>query len=395
MRRSLHRPVHTPEDPPRTDPVSSSRTSSLSPRAVALILLVVQNASVSLLTRLSRSQDSGRDLYNPAVAVFTAELLKALISLAMAAKSTSQRGDDRGSFALAWSALSDLGCRQKIECAKLAFPAALYGLQNTMLYTALSNLDAATYQTTYQLKLLTAALFSVIFFRRRLSAIKWTALLLLVIGVAIVQLDSVEPSSAPAMTQDPRKGFAAIFAACMSSGLAGNWFEWVLKTGGTRASQPASRIPGRAPPSALASASPTSTSLSACRSLPPSLWTRNLQLAIPSLLFSFGGILLSSQFRHAWHSPGLVELGKALLSAWTGFSPLVWGVVAHQAAGGLLVAVVVREADGVAKGFATSVAIIVSTCLSAVFSHVVPGRLFLLGASLVICSTALYSRGDD
>lgn len=49
-------------------------------------------------------------------------------------------------------------------------------------YTALSNLDAASFQTTYQLKLLTTAIFSVVFFGTSLSRTKWFSLFLLTVG---------------------------------------------------------------------------------------------------------------------------------------------------------------------------------------------------------------------
>ena len=71
---------------------------------------------------------------------------------------------------------------------KLAIPACLYVLQSSLQYVAISNLDSATYQVTYQFKILPTALFSVLLLRRKLSARKWTALALLMFGVAIVQI---------------------------------------------------------------------------------------------------------------------------------------------------------------------------------------------------------------
>lgn len=224
----------------------------------------------------------------------------------------------------------------------------------------------------YQLKLLTTAIFSILFFRHPLSAAKWFSLILLTLGVAIVQLDSTDASGKKAASQrdlspqDPRKGFAAILAACISSGLAGAWFEWVLKRpngGGPDTSRRKDRNPS-----------------TPAESAPPSLWARNLQLSVPSLVFSFVGVLLSSPLRLAYESHGARGLFHGLACLCDGFTPLVWAVVLNQALGGLLVAMVrlaalpsrtgafllmttiasqvVREADSVSKGFATSIAIV-------------------------------------
>ncbi|KAJ8293344.1 UDP-galactose translocator [Rhodotorula toruloides] len=366
-------------------------SSPLIPRkTLALVLLCVQNASVSILTRQSRTTSS-RSLYNPSVAVFTAELIKAALSISMLAverrKVSRAKAGSGGYLWHAGAAVQDLARNQRTEVVKLAVPAMLYALQNTLLYVALSNLDAATYQTTYQLKLLTTAIFSILFFRRSLSVQKWISLILLTTGVAIVQLESSEPKPSPtrhvSLSQDPTKGFAAILAACLSSGLAGAWFEWVLKSPSSSAPTPA------ATPD-----SPKSPSLQ-LRKNSPSLWARNLQLSVPSLLFSFSGVLLSSPIRNAFEKRGLEEAVRALGGMWTGFTPLVWCVVLNQALGGLLVAMVVREADSVAKGFATSIAIVLSTLASAVLFGVVPGTMLIVGGLLVISSTVLYSLDKD
>ncbi|SCV69930.1 BQ2448_1324 [Microbotryum intermedium] len=404
-----------------TPPFSSSTASgapSLNRKTVVLALLVLQNASVSLLTRMSRTPSRpGASVYVPAVAVFTAELVKLSVSLTMLVRDRRQKAMAKlnvkvataAAHTLILAALSDLFRHQRPEILKLSVPAALYALQNTLLYTALSNLDAATYQTTYQLKLLTTALFSLLFFRRSLSWRKWAALILLTIGVATVQLETTtkaqpmaQPKAYGGPGQNPRVGLLAILAACVSSGLAGGWFEYVLKS-----SVPAS--PPSVPSSPNKSGSPHENPVDPPRILQlragsPSLWVRNLQLSMPSLVFSFAGVLLSPQ------------VGD-LKNIWVGFTPLVWGVVLNQALGGLLVAMVVREADSVAKGFATSLAIVrksmktmlycrtfpsrrltletapfsVSTLAGAVFFGFIPGLQFLVGAMMVISSTILYA----
>ncbi|GAA5992276.1 hypothetical protein JCM10908_000402 [Rhodotorula pacifica] len=398
MRQRSNGAVKAEEDRRALEKAPHNHASPVSRRTLALVLLCIQNASVSILTRLSRTA-RGPVLYNPAAAVFTAEIVKSSLSLAVLARQRHRnvRGKGKPSNVVmqAGAAVSDLMRNQRREQLHLAVPAALYSLQNTLLYVALSNLDAATYQATYQLKLLTTAIFSILFFKHSLSSAKWFSLLLLTVGVAIVQLDTTDTSgrkatSAELAAQDPRKGFAAILAACISSGLAGAWFEWVLKrpaagnASTTNGSTPTTN--GKANIVKPMSPPPPSKTANA-----PSLWARNLQLSVPSLLFSFSGVLLSQPLRSAYHAGGLAAVLSALADLWAGFTPLVWTVVLNQAFGGLLVAMVVREADSVSKGFATSVAIVLSTLASAILFGVVPGSLFMVGGSLVIASTVLYS----
>ena len=81
------------------------------------------------------------------------------------------------------------------------------------------------------MKILTTAAFSVILLRRRLSSLKWFALVALALGVGIVQIQvglrngRLERTEA---TMYPFKGFMAVAAACFTSGLAGVYFEMRL-----------------------------------------------------------------------------------------------------------------------------------------------------------------------
>ena len=68
--------------------------------------------------------------------------------------------------------------------------------------------------------------------RKRLNGQKWLALLALTVGVAIVQLSKVDQSASRASNgagMNPRTGFLAVLLACTTSGIAGVYFELVLK----------------------------------------------------------------------------------------------------------------------------------------------------------------------
>lgn len=231
---------------------------------------------------------------------------------------------------------------------KLAVPAAMYTLQNSLQYVAVSNLDAATFQVTYQLKILTTAIFSVIMLGRVLSVKKWAALALLMAGVAIVQLPQAVPEPAAEASKaaeakrwlqsiarragvptdesdmNPSLGLMAVLIACALSGLAGVTFEKILKQ-----------------------------SSSAKQA---SLWIRNCQLSFWSLFPAFfvGIVFVDGK--------NIAEDGF-----FAGYNWVVWMAIAFQAAGGIIVALVINYADNIAKNFATSLSIIVSCVASAYF----------------------------
>ncbi|XP_006903388.1 PREDICTED: UDP-galactose translocator isoform X3 [Elephantulus edwardii] len=232
---------------------------------------------------------------------------------------------------------------QYVDTLKLAVPSLIYTLQNNLQYVAISNLPAATFQVTYQLKILTTALFSVLMLNRSLSRLQWASLLLLFTGVAIVQAQQAGSGGPRPLDQNPGAGLAAVVASCLSSGFAGVYFEKILKGSSG------------------------------------SVWLRNLQLGLFGTTLGLVGL---------WWAEGTAV---AHYGFFFGYTPAVWGVVLNQAFGGLLVAVVVKYADNILKGFATSLSIVLSTVASIrLFGfHVDP--LFALGAGLVIGAVYLYS----
>uniref|UniRef100_A0A667ZLN8 Solute carrier family 35 member A3b n=1 Tax=Myripristis murdjan TaxID=586833 RepID=A0A667ZLN8_9TELE len=181
-------------------------SSSLSTRLkyVSLGVLVVQTTSLVLTMRYSRTLKEDGPRYLASSAVVSAELLKILACTLLEI------------------------VNKPMETMKLAVPAGIYTLQNNLLYVALSNLDAATYQVTYQLKILTTALFSVTMLGKRLGCNQWLSLLILMAGVALVQsADASQQTSLSAGFQFV--GLMAVLTACFSSGFAGVYFEKILK----------------------------------------------------------------------------------------------------------------------------------------------------------------------
>merc|ERR1719309_921764 len=101
--------------------------------------------------------------------------------------------NDEGRSVGKWStALHSTIVLQPIDTLKVCVPSFVYLIQNNLLYVAASNLDVATYQITYQLKILTTAMFAVTMLGKKLHATQWISLVLLVAGVAMVQLSDVK-----------------------------------------------------------------------------------------------------------------------------------------------------------------------------------------------------------
>lgn len=257
-----------------------------------------------------------------------------------------------------------------LDAVKIIIPSLLYLVQNSLLYVALSNLSAPLFQVTYQAKLLTTAVVSVIMLNRRYSFKQWICLTLLGVGVAIVVLGEKgdkDTSNDPSTTEEKSRrlaeeegsdgqnlfvGLVSVSIACLSSALAGVYFEKVLKK-------------------------PTNEG-GAARA-PVSLWMRNIQMAFFSVCIGFiqymslKGDDATKPFMH-------------------GFTAWVYVLVALQAGGGLLVAAVIKYADNVLKGMATGVSVCFgSVCSVFLFGTVLSGQFFT-GASLVLSSVYFFSN---
>ena len=217
-----------------------------------------------------------------------------------------------------------------------------------------------------QLKILTAALFSVILMQKHLSLRKWRALALLVLGVIQIVSNVDQGYGSPSSSSSPRfpsspadtllfqwsvffTGVAAVLVMVSLSGFSGVFFERILK-----------------------------------RDPDTTIWDRNIQLSMWSIVIGLVYTLFFDSQRDLVWSQGFLH----------GFSWVTWACVLLSALGGLLTAVVVRYTDNIIKGFAVSISII----LTAVFSMFLFGTqlnlAFATGVGGVIISVFTYSEED-
>ncbi|XP_010375526.2 UDP-N-acetylglucosamine transporter isoform X1 [Piliocolobus tephrosceles] len=317
---------------------NEDKTMSANLKYLSLGILVFQTTSLVLTMRYSRTLKEEGPRYLSSTAVVVAELLKIMACILLVYK------ESKCSLRALNRVLHDEILNKPMETLKLAIPSGIYTLQNNLLYVALSNLDAATYQVTYQLKILTTALFSVSMLSKKLGVYQWLSLVILMTGVAFVQwpsdsqLDSKELSAGSQFV-----GLMAVLTACFSSGFAGVYFEKILKE------------------------------------TKQSVWIRNIQLGFFGSIFGLMGVYI--------YDGELVSKN----GFFQGYNRLTWIVVVLQALGGLVIAAVIKYADNILKGFATSLSIILSTLISYFWlQDFVPTSVFFLGAILVITATFLY-----
>jgi len=357
------------ESPPCYCRLTSLETCSLS----RLVTLAVQNASLSIVMHYSRVSTPTHLSYSPASAVLLGEILKGSISFVIAlwrAKDADLPLSSRKSFwgivhsFAPWSAPFRQVCSEvfSTDCWKLSIPALLYVVQNSLQFVAIGNLPVASFQVAYQMKILTTAAFSVLLLRRKLSSTKWLSLFFLAIGVGIVQVQTSTSRTPPREIRvgsahdaaplhihimSPLKGFGAVTAACFTSGLAGVYFEMVLKNSKA------------------------------------DLWVRNVQLSLFSLLPALAPILYAPQF----------PMSDSLTShIFRNFGGWAWATVAIQVFGGLVTAVVIKYSDNILKGFATSISIILSFLASVALFDFHVTLSFIIGASTVLAATAMYNQ---
>ncbi|KAJ5086971.1 hypothetical protein NUU61_008278 [Penicillium alfredii] len=353
-------------------------------------LLAAQSAAFVLLSHYSRVMPpAGGKRYLTSTAVFLNEVVKLAISLTMALYDVSKSASPSMPATSLFFQLTNVVFSG--DSWKLAVPAALDVLSNSLVYIAVSNLRAATFQVTFQLKFLTTAIFGLMLLKRSIAPHKWGLLLLLVVGVALVQIPdaSSEEMTLPdesahhhfprsleewkavkeaagnlykrsatyegieedMQTAEPHLhtavGLLAAIGASFASGLAGVNFEKVLKD--------------------------STASIS--------MWVRNVQLAIYSV---FPALFIGVVFRDG---DKIANNGF-----FQGYNWAVWSTIILQALGGIFSVLYITYAQRDTETLATTISVTLCILGSMWFFALEFTASFFLGSAAVLVASHYYGN---
>ncbi|EPS33205.1 hypothetical protein PDE_08167 [Penicillium oxalicum 114-2] len=363
-----------------------------SAKNVPWILLAAQSVAFVLLSHYSQMMPpAGGKRYLTSTAVFMSEVVKLAIALTMALYDVSKNAPPSMPatslfFSLSSAVLSG-------DSWKLAIPASLSVLSNSLQYVALSNMSAATFLVSFQLQFVTVAILGLVTFGRSIAPRKWGLLLLLLLGVALVHFPNtgVEPLSMgdehsglhfprsleewkavrgvnnaakvhkrsatyegieeDILTANPRMshelGMLAVIGAALTSGVADIYFEKVLKDSSAHIS----------------------------------LWVRNVQLSLYSVFPAlFIGVIFQDGERIA--NDGFFQ----------GYNWTVWATIVVQALGGVLSTFVVGQIYRDPRSLTTTTSIVLSIVGSVWLFEFELTASFFVGAAAVLVATHYYGN---
>mmetsp|Transcript_45918 Transcript_45918/g.121759 ORF Transcript_45918/g.121759 Transcript_45918/m.121759 type:complete len:380 (-) Transcript_45918:42-1181(-) len=316
---------------------------------LSLISFFCQNSLTPIAFRYANTESSTEARYSTAESLIAMEGMKFVMSFLLFSIEHEFRV-----FRAAKTFIDEVATNPK-DLLRVGVPSLLYYIQNCLLQYSAGHVPAGLWQVTYQGKVLVTAFFSVTLLNKVLMRAQWLAILLMGLGIAIVQLSDAKETKQEAMgnahEQQVYMGFMQLFLACLCSGFASVYFEKIIKAGGVKTNQ--------------------------TKKL--SVWLQNMQLSGCTVLL--GSLVLAQERMN------LQEQEREFLQ---GFTPKVWFMLGNNAVGGLLVALVLKYADNLLRGFASALATIVTSLIAVQAFGFVLGPPFLFGTCVVVASTLLY-----
>ena len=305
----------------------------LSSRYSSLVAFIVCHAVLMLGLRFSAIHSDPEDFAISSTEVFLTEALKLVLSVAI-----SFAVDARGSLPAFFSQLERAFVDEGVDLLKLCVPAFLYTIQNNLQYVIET---APLFMVMYQMKIITTAIFFSYMLARRLTVRDWLTIIALAFGVSMVQSSQTDVHIHHASNFI---GVISVICACLTSGFAGVYFEKTLKSSKS------------------------------------SIWMINVELSLLSTALAMFACLIEDT----------EEISRR--GFFHGYNKWVLLVIFLQATAGLVVALVVKYADNIFKGFAGGISTVLTTILDyALFDDTPITKGFVLGTLIVVAASAAFA----
>lgn len=335
-------------------------------RLVTLSSLMLSDGTYTVLRRYSRGVL--RETYSVNEVLLAAEIIKLSFSTYMIGRkrrrwsggsdTCSGSGESLVGEYVTASRLSTHLFNLLLQSRKMLVLVLTYGLGNCLSYYALARVGAGTFVVIANLKTLTTAAFSSLLFGRTYSWTRWRALILLVCGVVLFVLPTLEDSKTssesdtgiPSATDASGVAITGVVMGCLAeliviilSGFASVYFESALKND------------------------------------PLDIWERNVQLGVYSMFMYF--ILIAT------YPPSDADDRGYFFSNWT---LLAVTLSFLGASGGLLVALSIKHGDSVLKTLAISGSIVFASLVDAILGGPLTGQM-IISAVIVIIAIINYT----
>lgn len=220
-----------------------------------------------------------------------------------------------------------------------ALPAMCYFVSNNCMFYIIRELGPTTFQITNNLKVLATGILMRIFLGRKLTWLQWKALVLLVLGSCVTQLQSAGSEEGKSSSF----GYILVSFNCFASGAGGVISESLLKGNNQDVVDP--------------------------------IHWQNIQLYFFGFLFG-----LASSWSH------ITDAGP-----FAGFNIWACGIVISLTLAGLLVSFILKYLDNFAKCFVAAIAIVCVAMVQAAANNEVPPPNLIIGILLTCLALEQYN----
>lgn len=347
--------------------------SSLFFKLFLLGLIVFQRSSWFIAAHYSKSVLGEK--YNSNSIVLTNELLKLTFSALGIMFLEEKDSSEPGKYTLRSLNLSTLQQFSYLikKSKDLFLVAGLYFMQNALSYVTVGFLDGPLYIVINQLKVLTAAIFSVVVLGRQLTGAHWRALVMLVLAELLINNEHLTAKKAiPESYTQVTIGIVLALVQVSCSGLAGVLFERALKM--RKGNGPTTRLQLDDRENEMVDDS----------KIELGVYDKNFQLAFWSILFGTVWAIGDALFKPATED----NPRSGFYSGWS-----MWSVflVLNTSLGGICMGFVFKYTNAIIKSFSVTVSIITSAGAMWLFFGDHLSFVFLIGTATCIISILNYT----